>query len=312
MENSLSKEDHKNNVSSSQHRPLGVCGWINAELRSVPSFGVVDANGKTIDLNQSFCLGDNNKIIAIKFALWGLTISTLVWGWITYEYPHWFLAYVSYWTLVYTCVYMSFSLFATIRKSPPLWTVRATWVLYTVAIVHNLLVVLLFWIFEYDPERHDLDYFRIMSHGGTFVLCLVDGQVVNRVPIRLKHYGILLIFGLLFIAWTLMQAFTPIDNPWKDEEDDSESLYSLLDWVNQPGQAALISFLSYFCAAPLFLLMFWRLSLVGRRYLEEDEQGRTAHVNDEEGESDVETGGAVDDGRTPTNDVASSSDEQSC
>lgn len=265
--------------SSSSGRGGGCCSWLRAELAcrcctNLPVsgwFGSVDAaNGKTIDWNASFQLGASKWVLLTKFVLWGFVTGSYIYGWVDYKYPYFFMAYLSYWTLFYAVAYLTLSLATSVLvKSPTNALLTMTWIAYTVAAVHGILIVLLYWITEYDPATYTIRYFTILAHGASFAVVAIDGLFVNRVPVRLMHYFACLFFGLLFIAWSLAQGLVPVDNPNKDGDD--ESLYSILDWAQDPVASAIVSIICLFGAMPLFTVLFWGLSLLlGRRYVVEN------------------------------------------
>jgi hypothetical protein len=258
-----------------QTRKVGCCRWLLAELPvcgSLTAFSPVDPNGKTIDLHRSFCTGQHRPtwdILLVKFVLWGLTVSTFVYGFFVVESPSFYMAFVSYWTLLYSCVYMTQSLTLAFTSEPSRFLLRSTWVMYTNASVHGIIIVLVFWLTEYGPET-EVSYFLIMSHGVSFLMTIMDGLWINRTPVRLQHYLFALVFASLYIGWTVLQALLPIDNPNKDGDDEGENLYNILDWVESPLDSAIVCIGLLFVAMPLFTLLFWGLSLCKRHYVRGD------------------------------------------
>jgi hypothetical protein len=120
---------------------------------------------------------------------------------------------------------------------PNLWT-RFTWALFTVAAHTGLSIALIFWNFILFVDssrsfaRADLSvclrhYQDIMTHGIVAILILIDGFVVNRIPIRLAH-------GWQFVVWWYL-------------------LYMLWMPINQ-----------LFMSQPVFYLQFMTRDLSGR------------------------------------------------
>lgn len=262
---------------------VGCCQWFRKEFSSaVPWFhDGPDPNGKTIDLDRSFCIGEYSSwgLVLLKLALFGLEVATLVVGWTSYTHPHWFMSYVSHLTVLYSCVYVGLSLLSAFFRETPLWLVKATWVMYSVAAVQGIMVILLFWLTEYGPE-FTLTYFLIMAHGVTCMVVIFDGFVINRIPVRLKHCVFVVLFGALFVGWTIVQSLVPVDNPWKDG-DESNALYKILDWDDSPLQAAIVGAGVVFVTFPLWTMVLWGLSLSGRRYLP-DEKASQDHFAQED------------------------------
>lgn len=225
------------------------------------------------------------------------------------EYPYWFMAYISYWTMFYSCVYMTLSLASSylvcLPNNEPNFFIKATWVMYPVAVVHGISVVILFWATEYNPDTYNISYFIVVSHGLSLAASLVDGVLINKVPVRLVHYAFCLTFGLLFIGWSIIQGLIPIDNPNKTDGDD-ESLYSILDWAEDPLQAAIVVVLVMFVAFPIFTLVFWGLSLWGRRYVVEEKDAKSAGAV----EGKTITSGGAEEGKDPAGAAIASSESE--
>jgi hypothetical protein len=253
--------------------PPACCRGFICEEFALPFFGSEDHDGKTLDLERSFCSTRSRSwfTVSVKFVLWGLTVSDFVWGWIDSREPQFYLAYLSIWSMVYACVYETLSLLNTwccesdcLRK--------ATWVCFSIASVHSILVVLLFWVLEYDPSNYTLDYLTVMTHGGVCAILLIDGLVVNRVPVRLKHFSFVFLMALLYIIWNILQNTVVRVNPWDDDDDDA--LYDVLKWRTDTGNAILVAVIVLFVVAPLFHILIWGLSLCNRRYMPSEEQER--------------------------------------
>lgn len=289
-------EEGNNNDDNGEK--MGCCGWLKSELASnwlccgcfcknitpkTRMFDAVDPNGKTIDFDKSFQTGGVGfLVIGVKFIIWGLIVSTFILGFFDATHAYFYLAYVSHWTLAYSVVYSTFSLLVSFRgrgngdPSSSTWLMRAVWIMYSIAAVHGVLVVLLFWITEYGPN-FELRYYLIMSHGITFALTFVDGAIINRIPVRLSQALWVMFFGIIFIAWTLIQALIPIDNPNRDDGD--ENLYNILNWEDEPLESAIVSVLVVFVAMPLFTAMFWGLSIaLGHRYVSSSHDDGMDHL----------------------------------
>lgn len=258
------------------------CAWLRAEIAchcctGLPTttwFGLVDApNGQTIDLQASFQCKASRKVLVYKGMVWAWIVASLAYGWQDSPYAYFFPAYVTIWTYFYSTIYLTLSLLVSLVVSPTSttttanWIIKATWVMYLVAALHNCLVVPLFWATEYDPATYTLNYFVVFSHAGSFVLTLVDGLWVNKIPVRVAHYVFAMGFALLFVAWSLIQGLVPVDNPSTiNDDDDSDVLYGILDWKD-PTSAAILCVLIVFVFFPLLTLALWGLSLWGRRYV---------------------------------------------
>ena len=245
-------------------------------------FGHVDkVNGRTIDMKGSFCLEAASRTLLLKFLCAGLVAVGYIYLWVAYPYPYWFMAYLSYWTLLYAVVYLGSSLIlslvrvplhseASLPSSPSGrrlgFLLKFTWAMYLVAAVHGFMVVILFWATEYSPSKA-FRYSTIAPHGISFAMVVLDGIWINKVPVRLCHVVFPFAMGCLFVGWSLIQGLVPIDNPNKEGPD--ESLYSILNWEEKPVASAIVSIIVLFGTFPFFTFFFWGLSLWNRRYVGE-------------------------------------------
>ena len=263
----------------------GRCSRFCAEFSM--SFFSTSEIGLTLDVDRCFRVRKHTNIIVkiFKFLLWGLGVASFAWAWVDYAHPDWFMAYISHWTMLYMCTYETFSMMTSLVSNPYQWTIKATWLLFSLASVHGIMVVLLYWFTEYDPDISPLNFTNIMIHGGTYAAIMIDGLIINRTPIRLKHYFFVLLFGLLFVGWTLVQGLVPVDNPFTEGMED-EALYNILDWQNDVGLAVGASVGTCFVAMPFFQVVYWFLSLCGRYYIDDSEEG-AADPNHYDG--DIET-----------------------
>jgi hypothetical protein len=74
------------------------------------------------------------------------------------------------------------------QHRPNLW-VRFTWVMFEVAAHLGITISLAYWAFHFhSPASHELFYRDVSTHGGVIVVVLLDGLVVNRIPVRLGHF----------------------------------------------------------------------------------------------------------------------------
>ena len=162
------------------------------------------------------------------------------------------------------------------------WMIHVTWIVYLIVIDNGIMVTLLFWLTEYTTSYSKPTFSLVMFHGGAVVLALIDGFVINRIPICLKHYIFVLFFGILYCIWTILQGIAfEIDNPWTSPtpekgEDDNEALYTLIDWKNKPTLATIVGVGVNFVAFPFLTIIFWGISIspwcCPRRYILDEEK----------------------------------------
>ena len=279
-DSSNQKQKEKDNDELKQ----GCCERFKNEFLSTTWFGIQDSNGETLDLERSFCILATEEDqfccnfsamlrLALKCIFWGFIAYAFVGGWIDSNHPEFYMAYLTLWTSFYSFLYQSCSLLATIEcgcgcrgNRSQTFLINATWLLFSIASVHGIVVVILYWLLDYDPDTDNIDFFNIMHHAATTGIVLLDGFLLNKTPIRIKHGLINVGLGVLFVMWTIIQAkFSIFDNPNVEGEEDP--IYGFVDWNENPATAAMYTFLPVFVAFPLFQVLFWLLSLPNRQYI---------------------------------------------
>jgi uncharacterized membrane protein len=120
-----------------------------------------------------------------------------------------------------------------------------------------LAVVILFWSLDYDPNRDTLNYSILMVHGGTLICLLIDGFLINRVPVRLKHFSLALIMAIAFLIWSIIQSLVPVNSP--NNTEFPYTMYNVLNWRDDPGEAIGYAIATVLVLLPLFIGM-WNFS----------------------------------------------------
>lgn len=244
------------------------CKLFCAEFR-YPFFGLEELNG-TLDLDKTFRLNESSNVFIklLKFVLFAWVTASFVYAWITRGYPAQFMFFLTHWTVLFQCVYLGLSFLSSLLGGPR-WLVNFTWLQYSLAVVFGLIVVLMFWILEYDPVNFALHYWQFFAHGGSFLITFFDGYFINRTPMRLKHCLYLQLWGCIFVGWTILFTVAGFDNPFKDD-DESQALYKILDWEENPTLAGIVSAVVILVALPLFGNLLWGVTLCCRYYVDED------------------------------------------
>jgi hypothetical protein len=260
-------EQNKNAVADTpKNENLGCYGRFQADFQ-LNFFQTTDANGKILNLERSFCVSDRTLWVLLpKLAFFALTVADVITGLATTKYPGFWMAYLSNWSLVYATIYISLSFFVSLGLSSLLF-IKLTWTMFSITIVHQILVMFLFWFLEYDSD-YDLDYYTIMTHGGVALCVVLDGLIVNRTPVRIKHWFPTFAMSFLYTIWNVIHSYVIEENPWIDD-DDQIYIYSALNWRDDFGQTAMTIGIVILLVSPLFHLLIWRLSLCSRRYEEE-------------------------------------------
>ena len=108
-----------------------------------------------------------------------------------------------------------------------------TWAFFTVASLLQMLVSAPYWITVYfagKPAHTSSEIGIIINHGVLCVLILMDGFLVNRIPIRLHHWLELFLPVILsYVIWMVLQSPLgfDIDNPYAEELGvDDDKIYT--------------------------------------------------------------------------------------
>jgi len=123
----------------------------------------------------------------------------------------------------------------------------------------------MYWIFVYEP-KHALDLSNFAMHGGVALIVLLQGLLVDRVPVRIKHILFSFSIACVYSAWMAIQNLVTKYNPMQDDDDDA--LYDVVKWRENTGGAIIMVSIVVFGAVPLFTILVWAISLPGRKYLE--------------------------------------------
>lgn len=159
----------------------------------------------------------------------------------------WF-AYLTNWALFIAIIYSGLSLFNSIFPIAAIPScdcddpknaskngiisnrTTITWAFFTLAAFLQTMVTVLYFGLLHPPGLTGIFLFwMVWLHGGVWVLILIDGFLVNRIPIRMRHWlEICLPFTLMYALWSLLQSPLGFDleNPYMDAVDvDDDKIY---------------------------------------------------------------------------------------
>ena len=287
MTDMMTVDDTTTNTAAAEKQATAkasCCQRFTTELCSTSFFPATDGTGQIIDMESSFTLACANTNInetnhygyyiktAVKFIFWAASTFIFAYNWVIRNEPTFYLAYLTYWSLFFSVIYFSLSLLLTAfigNKSRTL--LNTTWILFSVACVSQIYVVILYWILlvTYTPEHfHTLTWSSFGPHGAIMILIMLDGFVINRIPIRANHVVGPLLFSFGFIVWSVIENVFCRCNPDErdSEDDDANPLYPVLNWRKDVATAVLYSAVVLFVLVPIFHLLIWRVSYFGRKY----------------------------------------------
>lgn len=279
--------------------PSGCWGRFRAELGH-PAFSAEEVSGHVLHGPRTFG-PSGGLVIAGKTVLMGWAISLLAMDMLKQDFQTLYFAYLTNATLLLSCLYLSLSWFLTVldtampsvHASVGITTLhKITWALYAVSAPAQIVLATAYWGMEWDGSLNPvMDYRNLMIHGGVLFILLLEGQAINRVPLRLRHFGVFFAYMLAYLTWTIVHAFML---QWGDpNSEDDDAIYNLLHWTTDPTQTAEQAAIFLLVLAPLSFMMVYGMSLPccaynNRRYLNGSESAGSG--DDETVTSYVEMG----------------------
>jgi hypothetical protein len=243
-----------------------------------PSFRAVDGS-RTIDIPASFS-PKSWLAIAGKMANLGIAGFTLYLGVGTDPRAFW-LAYLTNWNVTISSLYLLLSFINSFVSvaSPSVghtivsYRVKITWILLTLSANIGILVTIAFWFMIYDGV---MDIATVFPHGILTAAVLLDGLVINAVPIRLRHYLEFVVpFAMTYMLWSYLHSTSDIGNPDYEDEDqetNDDLIYTVLDWKTNPGMTTVVAGVLIFVLSPILQVLLWMISGCRRRYEATDKE----------------------------------------
>ena len=254
-----------------------ICTDICGTCTCKPSFRALDGQ-REIDIPASFSPGGGYwYIYAGKLIASGTAWFTIFWGFGRDPRAFW-LAYLTHWALIFATLYLLMSFLNTlipVSQPPAGQTIvdcrtKFTWILFTIGCNLQVVVTVAFWTMIYDGN---MSLYSILSHGVVALMVIIDGLVLNAIPVRLRHW-IEFVFpiGFLYLVWTYIHSELGIGNPDYEDEDpvtNDDLIYSVIDWQNDLEQSLIISALIIGVLSPLTQIAMTIFSGLRRRYVHE-------------------------------------------
>jgi len=228
----------------------------------------------TLDINASFHIGRGIRswVGAIKLLTFFISIASLVYGFAVHPYPFWYPVFLTHWGVVFCIMYLGGSFLLTTRSSSECNSVEATrlvkftWLFYSVAAVMGCCIAVLYWAFVFKPSTHSINLNNCMTHGGCLLIVLLQGLLVDHVPLRIKHNFVgTFAIACVYASWLALQNLVVKYNPMEDADDDA--LYDAIKWRENTVPTIILTAGVLFVAIPLFTILLWTLSLPGRKYV---------------------------------------------
>jgi len=252
-------------------------------------FGIDESPKGTLDMDASFNIGKGLLSVAgiIKFITLAIAVASEIYSFTATSIPEFYPAYLTPWGVFFGILHLAGSFVLTVFYSKGTNNtntnntsvlVKITWLLYSVAGVIGCCITVLFWVAVFNPDKDNDMLDKIMMHGGVVSLIILQGILLDRVPMRLKHIVFSDGVALLFTVWLILQNTMKVGNPHDDDDDDA--IYDTMKWRTETTSAIIQAVLVVFVAVPLFQVLLWAASLPGRRYLS-GSNGGAENINEE-------------------------------
>ena len=104
-----------------------------------------------------------------------------------------------------------------------------------------------------------------MVHGAGILPLLLDGLVMNRVPLRMKQFIFFESFSFVYLVWNGVHALLGIGNPGSNggtDDTDDDAIYASLNWRNRTTYAVILSFAVLFVVNPVCFLVCRAVTLL--------------------------------------------------
>lgn len=276
-------KEFRSPIFSLEEPPVSAHVVVDVEdpSKATDEFRACGPAGGVLDVKQTFGVcGDGVPYLSIfiKSITCAWAIAVLGQSIAKQTHPEFWIALLSYWGWIVTNLYFLCSIACTLflsrsqfrqqGQSSAGWLPNLTWSLFAMALPAEILICILYWVLDYDGN---LDYVRVMVHGGGILLIIVDGVVVNRIPIRAKQLIFSELLSVTWIIWSIIHDLAGIGNPNRNDGDpdtDDDSIYGAISWKNSTTSAVVLSVAVVLVVNPLlFLLCRFITRLPPRRLL---------------------------------------------
>uniref|UniRef100_A0A7S3LIE5 Glycerophosphocholine acyltransferase 1 n=1 Tax=Amphora coffeiformis TaxID=265554 RepID=A0A7S3LIE5_9STRA len=254
------------------------CTFFKSELNPCQEYySSTDANGKKLDIEESFGPSSIYAILA-KVAFAGFSIFTWISMFVDSDHKDFFLAYLTLWALSFQMVYHVFSVWNSLAPPPGInRRVKIHWFLFNLVAHMDIIVAILWWYTVYDPDE-SLTFNNVSPHSATAAVILMDGLLVNRIPIRIHHWWrAVLPIDIAYPVWTILHSVLDVGNPNEsdnDPETNDDAIYTAVDWKDDVSGTAIFIVIVVVVVGPVVQCLIFVLSLyspccrVSRRYLD--------------------------------------------
>merc|ERR1712232_1166195 len=207
-----------------------------------------------------------NTIIA-RVILLGWTIGNIIDSIVSDKEKWIWIGYLTHWSAIFALVYQVLILLCSVKpelipqpapEEQPNFLLRFVWVMYSVATTLELAIILLYWVLVYEggPPL----YKNFSMHGIIAVLLVIDGVLVSKIPVRLRHLLYVMLTTVIYSIWAIIHSLTDIGIV-SGENNVGDPLYNSLDWQGSPVAALIVNLFAVLVLVPVMFMLLWLMSL---------------------------------------------------
>ena len=138
------------------------------------------------------------------------------------------------------------------------WYHVTAWIIFNIYVTSAITISIAYRIGVNSNFFHRVNKVTAINfhvHVTNAILAVIE-LLVNNIPVKMLHFYCPLIFGVVYIVFTLIFHWSDLNS----------SLYVVLDWDNNAQRAVAYMFLGLFIAIVVHVVIVWGLSAV-RRWL---------------------------------------------
>jgi hypothetical protein len=252
----------------------GCCPTILKELNPCQTqYQAVDpVTGRTVDIPSSLA-PTGLHVLFMKACFFAFTIGTFAYTFFEADNKFFYFSKFTNVALTLQCVYhclsLSTSFCPTIRQPKEAEQVQGrakwTWYFFNMSVHASILAGVLFWLLDFEFGETTVTLRAILPHGPTAIVGLLDGLLVNRIPVRLFHWwGSVLPLDLCYMGFTLAHAYLNIGNPDTSDNDEGtndDALYSVVVWKDDFVETLVLFLILILLVGPLVQFFMFLMSL---------------------------------------------------
>ncbi len=127
----------------------------------------------------------------------------------------------------------------------PTLLVCLNWFLYMIVQPAEITVAIGYWLYEFHPGKDTIGYNNLYKHGIIAILLLIDGNIIGRIPLRIKHIYAVFIYMNMYGLYTIYFSYSDFgsrhhhgfiyDNfNWKYDRDSCIHMTLMLGYIITP------------------------------------------------------------------------------